>query len=36
LTGETGLTGKNEYPISNPSVIKEKEDYTGQARNDEG
>jgi len=26
---------KNEYPISNPSVMK-KEKYTGQARNDEG
>jgi len=26
---------KNEYPISNPSVIKEKEDFTGQARKDE-
>ncbi len=24
-----------EYPISNPSVIKEKEDFTGQARNNE-
>ncbi len=28
-------TPKNEYRISNPSEIKEKEDFTGQARNDE-